>query len=378
VVLDGPCSHKADSFDEVSANTASLSISQLISFNCVKRRATNATDDDSKTGLRQNRERETPLPIYIGLKIYAETRNRGLIDTMNKVWLSISYDRVMSVSTFVCIRFEHDGVVCPPKLRKHFFTTGALDNMDDNPSATTAKDSFHGTAISVVQHPSDRVCGIYRGVNVKDGNVVQQRRVRVLPASYTNVQPVVLQSNDNASTVTKELDWFNNVKSLCGRDKLNNEEFMSWAAFHASLQPSTVQQADIVALLPLFLEHAHSPTMVPHGLDVINDVVEHVNPGQMPVIAMDQPLFALGKLIQWNTSETREDKYVVMFGGLYIEIAAFKALGEFLYGSGWVNALVNADIASPGTAESFVKVSHLAKARRAHEITAATLYVLQQ
>jgi len=105
--------------------------------------------------------------------------------------------------------------------------------------------------------------------------------------------------------LSKELDWFNNVKSLCGRDKLNNEEFMSWAAFHASLQPSTVQQADIVALLPLFLEHAHSPAMVPHGLDVIDDVAEHANPGQTPVIAMDQPLFALGKLIQWNTPETR-------------------------------------------------------------------------
>lgn len=177
--------------------------------------------------------------------------------------------------------------------------------------------------------------------------------------------------------LSKELDWFNNVKSLCGRGKLNNEEFMSWAAFHASLQPSTVQQVDIVALLPLFL-HAHSPAMVPHGLDVIDDVAEHANPGQTPVIAMDQPLFALGKLIQWNTPETREDKYVVMFGGLYIEIAAFKALGEFLYGSGWVNAPVNEDIASPGTTELFEKVSHLAKARRAHEITAAALYVSSQ
>ena len=43
-----------------------------------------------------------------------------------------------------------------------------------------------------------------------------------------------------------------------------------------------------------------------------------------------------------------------------------------------MNALIDADVATPGTAESFLKVSHLAKKRRAHEITAATLYVLQQ
>ena len=43
-----------------------------------------------------------------------------------------------------------------------------------------------------------------------------------------------------------------------------------------------------------------------------------------------------------------------------------------------MNALIDADVATPGTAESFLKVSHLAKTRRAHEITAAALYVLQQ
>ena len=105
---------------------------------------------------------------------------------------------------------------------------------------------------------------------------------------------------------------------------------MSWAAFHASLQPPLVHQVDLVALLPLFLENAHSVAMIRHGMNVVNDVVQHLNPGQTPVIAMDQPLFALAKQIQWSMPETHgEDRYVVMFGGLHIEMAAFKALGEW-------------------------------------------------
>jgi len=83
----------------------------------------------------------------------------SLIGTMNKVGLSISYNCVMSVSTdaanSVCICFEQDGVVCPSKLHKHLFTTGALHNIDHNPGTTTTKDSFHSTAILLVQHPSD-------------------------------------------------------------------------------------------------------------------------------------------------------------------------------------------------------------------------------
>ena len=193
------------------------------------------------------------------------------------------------------------------------------------------------------------------------------------------IGPVLPPANETLSSLSKELDWLNQVKSLCGKEKLENEEFMSWAAFHASLQSSPVQQLDIVALLPLFLENAHSVAMVRHGMNVVNDVVQHLNPGQTPVIAMDQPLFALAKLLQWNMPGTHgEDRYVVMFGGLHIEMSGFKILGDLLDGSGWVNALVNADIATPGTAESFLKVSHLARTRRAHEITAASLYVLQQ
>lgn len=73
-----------------------------------------------------------------------------------------------------------------------------------------------------------------------------------------------------------------------------------------------------------------------------------------------------------------EDRHVVMFGGLHIEMSGFKILNDLLDGSEWVNALVNADVATPCTAESFLKVSHLAGKRRAHDITAAALHVLQQ
>lgn len=119
--------------------------------------------------------------------------------------------------------------------------------------------------------------------------------------------------------------------------------------------------------------------MILHGMNVVNDVVQHLNPGQIQVIAMDQPLFAIAKQIQWNNSNTHgEDHYVVMFGGLHIEMAVMKCIGEWLNGSGWVTALVNAGIASVGTAESFLKVSHVARTRHAHEVIAAAMYVLQQ
>ena len=118
MILEGPCPETKS--DGVSCTQAGLTISQLISFNCVKhKRKTDALEESKQVG-RHNRERETPLPLYVGLKIHAETRSKTLVESMFKMGLSISYDRVMSISTeianSVCDRFDQEGVVCPPVL----------------------------------------------------------------------------------------------------------------------------------------------------------------------------------------------------------------------------------------------------------------------
>jgi len=114
-------------------------------------------------------------------------------------------------------------------------------------------------------------------------------------------------------------------------------------------------------------------------MDVIKKAVEHLNAGQTPVLTFDQPLFALAKQIQWKWPEKYgEDKLVVMFGGLHIEMAALKTIGDWLQGSGWAQALVQAEIATAGTADSLYRAVHVMRTRRAHQITAAALYILQQ
>ena len=66
----------------------------------------------------------------------------------------------------VCSQYEIDKVVCPPSLKKNVFTTSALDNIDHNPSSTTAQGSLHGTGISLFQHPTLHEPGVSRGKQV--------------------------------------------------------------------------------------------------------------------------------------------------------------------------------------------------------------------
>ena len=97
------------------------------------------------------------------------------------------------------------------------------------------------------------------------------------------------------------------------------------------------------------------------------------------MLTFDQPLFALAKQIQWKWQQGYgEEKFVILFGGLHIEMAALKIVGDWLQGSGWVQALVQAEVTSAGTADSFLRASHVSRTRRAHQVTAAALFTLQK
>ena len=167
-----------------------LTMAQLVVFNSVK----NPRSEKSTT-TRHNISKKTPLPMYLALVIHAETRKKTLVD---KLGHCISYDRLMQISAemgnSVCAQFEKEGVVCPLSMRKSLFTTGSVDNIDHDTSSRTAKDSFHGTAISLTQHPSVDWLGIERGQVLLDSDVPKMRTVTNLPDSYTSINPVMVRS----------------------------------------------------------------------------------------------------------------------------------------------------------------------------------------
>ena len=80
--------------------------------------------------------------------------------------------------------------MCPSKLREGLFTTAAVDNIDHNPSSTTSSDSFHGTAISLVQHPTWEEPVRYRSIDTFDpSQCPHSKKVVQLQSHYREVPP---------------------------------------------------------------------------------------------------------------------------------------------------------------------------------------------
>ena len=59
--------------------------------------------------------------------------------------------------------------------------------------------------------------------------------------------------------------------------------------------------------------------IIKHSINITQAAIQHLNPGQTPLIACDQPLYALAKKIQctWPASHG-EDHIVIMLNGLHI------------------------------------------------------------
>ena len=168
-------------------STTDLAMAQLLQYNCYGRYR------NEKATQRHSKDRETPIPVYIGMSIYARTRKRYLTEILHDSGISVSYDRVLEISAqlgeAVVTKYVQDGVVCLPRMRKNLFTTSAFNNIDHhNPTATTASTSFHGTSISIIQHPSaDNRGGMYESFKIREGT--KMTTVPELPEYYTNMPP---------------------------------------------------------------------------------------------------------------------------------------------------------------------------------------------
>ena len=190
--------------------------------------------------------------------LHARSRSKELIDRLNYLGLSIFYDRVIRLfahrASSVCEQYHREQVVCPPKSRGAVFTTAAVDNIDHNPSSTTSKESFHGTGISLLQHPTVEGEGTDRYfVFAEESGNVCQKSVDYLPHFYTDVPPItssIKKSAVPASNVTsllrdnflhhtsQEYVWLDHTHRVLTGESEENFENMSWAAYHVSHQPS--------------------------------------------------------------------------------------------------------------------------------------------
>ena len=85
------------------------------------------------------------------------------------------------VTDQLCDKFEKDGIVCPPSLKKGY---AAIYKTDHDPSSTGAKSSFNGTSLSFFLRRTSEVTGPNHLKLEKDANNLQSL---TLTKSYNDI-----------------------------------------------------------------------------------------------------------------------------------------------------------------------------------------------
>ena len=133
--------------------------------------------------------KETPLAIYITLKLYTITRSKTLIQCFHSLGICISYDRLLDItkdlSERLLYQYARDGVFLPSVLKQDIFTIIAKDNIDINAKSSTASKHFHGTSMSILQFPLTE-----NPTPLPPSNLQNQKKVNGLPESYVNVKAI--------------------------------------------------------------------------------------------------------------------------------------------------------------------------------------------
>ena len=114
MVLCGPSAIHNNSAE--GRKMASLSIAQLMIYNAVRRTSTGQT----ATNVRHRIDRETPLAIYIALKVYVATEHsEEALNRLHDLGVCISYARVRDISkemaNSVIMMFE-EGILCDRRI----------------------------------------------------------------------------------------------------------------------------------------------------------------------------------------------------------------------------------------------------------------------
>ena len=184
--------------------------------------------------------------------------------------------------------------------QKTYLQCQQLNNLDHNPSSSTAKDSFHGTGISIFQFQTNQDDSFKFELSKTSRN---NDSPPSLPSYYTNVKTTKSTPSKSRISINSmnsmDVDHFDESKGWLNHihDHLDDEEMLqkcNWASFNAS-QVQHPDSKHLSAMLSLLKDEVATHGTVRDTMDIIDKVHKKLKLDQPLVITADQPVYVIGK-----------------------------------------------------------------------------------
>ena len=130
--------------------------------------------------------------------------------------------------------------------------------------------------------------------------------------------------------------------------------------------------------MPLLLQKSSDPSTILHVLKIACKLTQYLNPGQIPVVETDQPLYQTAKKLQakYPDEEFSENKLFLSLGSLHTEKMLWQMSGDLQDGSGIVTAFANSGIETFGI-KTFLTCNSITITRHHKQILVVALEILK-
>jgi len=204
--------------------------------------------------------------------------------------------------------------------------------------------------------------------------------------SLASVQEHGGHPTKNEHTDVEDGAWLAHVVNVTTKDKVDgkwqlDDVPVTFAGFFSKTQERKhIKPRAVIGVFPVFSEEkADTMSMQKHAMLVAKKAIAFVNPGQIPVIQGDCPVYARQKRCQLLfPEELGEQQMVCMIGFLHLEMCTQEAGGKLMGGSGWERMFHLAKIFTPGVAASLLCGKHVKRTRQAYLLTLSWLEVLRR
>ena len=155
---------------------------------------------------------------------------------------------------------------------------------------------------------------------------------------------------------------------------------ITWSGYHSHNQSnSDIRPPASIGLFPEFYEKAATLSMQKHGMLMMAEAIEYLNPGQTPVIEGDGPLYNIMKKLQlMYPDEVGETKIVSFIGLLHMEMCDQECGGKLMGGSGWEDIFSISGVFTPGVCNSLLGGKHVKRTRYSYELTLLWLSIMKE
>ena len=189
-------------------------------------------------------------------------------------------------------------------MRKGILRIIAKDNIDQNSKSTTATRHYRGTSLSIFQFPTEENPGIaVEYGDLENSSNQLSLKINALPSSYICVKnfltplqtltmpsklpptPFLTTPDSNCrNAISDEVTWLKTANTT--------NVWTAWARYHSQRSHHT-RKPDDSAILPLIDAPVHTLDTQHHCMEILEKMIQLLNPGQICVDESDQPLYKL-------------------------------------------------------------------------------------